>query len=131
MFAVTMVYSAFVLPETLQVSLRRKEFSLAGCSPLRFLKLFKNKAMSTLSVTVALQSFGDYLNLYDLNYLFLKNVFDVGTTEIGQYASCVGVSNVMSGFTMARAIKELGQQQATLMANSLWALSMFLFGTAK
>jgi len=131
MFLITMLFAQTTLPETLQLADRKKEFVLAACSPLRFLKLFKGKATSTLSIAVALQSFGDYLNLYDINFLFLKTGFNAGPPEIAKYASAVGVTNFASGFTMTHAIKTIGQQRATLLANSMWALSMTLFGTAK
>eukprot|EP00931_Biecheleriopsis_adriatica_P117212 TRINITY_DN92750_c0_g1_i1.p1 TRINITY_DN92750_c0_g1~~TRINITY_DN92750_c0_g1_i1.p1 ORF type:complete len:434 (+),score=64.13 TRINITY_DN92750_c0_g1_i1:78-1379(+) len=129
-FVATMVYAFGALPETLKLEDRRKELSLAACSPLRFLKLFQDRMLSTLAVAIGLQSFGDYLNLYDINYLYLKTVFDVGQTEVGRYASACGVSQVISGLTMSRSIRSAGQKGATAFANAMWIVSMGLLGTA-
>eukprot|EP00440_Ansanella_granifera_P044926 gb/GFBE01048689.1/.p1 GENE.gb/GFBE01048689.1/~~gb/GFBE01048689.1/.p1 ORF type:complete len:339 (+),score=39.82 gb/GFBE01048689.1/:1-1017(+) len=130
LFLVTLFYASRSIPETLKAEDRRKEFSLAACSPLRFVKLFQDRMLSMLAVTVGLQSFGDYLNLYDINYLYLKTVFDVGQTEIGRYASACGVSQLISGLTMSRAIHTVGQKGATAFANAMWLVSMGLLGTA-
>lgn len=130
MFLVATIFTQGVTSETLP-SNERKSFNINACSPLRFLKLFQGKMLSTLSLTVGLQSFGDYFNIYDINYLYLKTVFDVGQTEIGQYASCVGVTQFLCGPFMSNAIAKLGQKPATLLANVMWASAMGLLGTAR
>jgi len=130
MFLASMLYVAGTLPETLPLD-DRKKFNIAACSPLRFLKLFRGRVMSTLAVTVGMQSFGDYLNVYDINYLYLKTVFDVGQTEVGRYASAVGVTQFISGNVMGRAIKAIGQKGATLGANVMWSVAMGLLGSAR
>jgi hypothetical protein len=122
-----MVYAQITLPETLR---ERKQFNLQACSPLRFLKLFRTKTTSVLTLVIGMQSFGDYLNLYDINYLFLKKVFDVDQTGIGRYATAVGTTQFISGQTMAKSIGALGQKGATLFANTMWALAMALFASA-
>uniref|UniRef100_A0A7S1PSU0 Major facilitator superfamily (MFS) profile domain-containing protein n=1 Tax=Alexandrium catenella TaxID=2925 RepID=A0A7S1PSU0_ALECA len=129
-FVASMLYVLGTVPETLSPD-DRKSFNLAACSPLRFLKLFQNRVMSTLAVTVGLQGFGDYLNVYDINYLFLKTVFDAGQTEIGRYASAVGVTQFISGNVMGHAIKVMGQKAATLGANAMWSVAMALLGSAR
>jgi len=87
--------------------------------------------MPTLTLTVGLQSFGDYFNIYDINFLYLKTVFDVGVSEIGRYASCVGITQFFCGYFMPVAIGKYGQKRATLMANAMWAVAMGLLGSAK
>eukprot|EP00930_Biecheleria_cincta_P035899 TRINITY_DN24653_c0_g2_i1.p1 TRINITY_DN24653_c0_g2~~TRINITY_DN24653_c0_g2_i1.p1 ORF type:complete len:425 (-),score=95.41 TRINITY_DN24653_c0_g2_i1:334-1608(-) len=129
-FVITMIYAHNMVPETLKYEDRRKEFSLAACSPLRFLKLLQDRMLSTLAATIGLQSFGDYLNLYDINYLYLKTVFDVGQTEVGRYASACGISQLISGMTMSRAIHAFGQKGATALANCMWIVAMGFLGTA-
>jgi len=130
-FLAAMALAMTAVPETLPVEQRKKEFNLAACSPLRFLKLFHGRVLSTLTATVGLQSFGDYLNVYDINYLFLKTVFDVGQTEIGRYASACGVALFTAGPIMTRAISTAGQKTATLGANVMWAVAMGLLGGAQ
>lgn len=129
MFVVSLLWTAINVPETLALK-DRKKFNVAACVPWRFLKLFQGRTLSTLAVTIGMQSFGDYLNVYDINYLFLKSVFNVGPTEIGQYASACGITQFFSGSVMSNAIKTMGQQTATLGANAMWAVSMGLLGTA-
>jgi len=129
-FLVTLVYASSMLPETLKVE-DRKKFNPAACSPLRFLKLFQGRMLSTLSATIGLQSFGDYLNVYDINYLFLKTVFDVGQDGIGYYATACGLTMGISGNIMTQAIKTCGQKTATLLANTMWTISMALLGSAR
>jgi len=129
-FVASMLYVLGTVPETLSPD-DRKSFNIAACSPLRFLKLFQGRVMSTLAVTVGLQSFGDYLNVYDINFLFLKTVFDVGQTEVGRYASAVGVTQFISGNAMGRAISLFGLKTATLGANAMWSVAMGILGSAR
>lgn len=129
-FIATMFWILHKIPETLTDE-KRKEFDLAACSPLRFLKLFQGKTTSVLAATIGLQSFGDYVNIYDINFLYLKTVFGYGQAQVGTFATAVGLSQIVNGQVMRALIKQLGLTKSTLVSNMMWILAMGLLGTAR
>lgn len=131
LLGLTGAYIATLVPETMKKG-ESKKFNIAACSPVRFVKLFKTRTLSTLITTLALQSFGDYWNIYDLNYLYLKTVIpNFGQQQVGNFASACGSTMFLCGYIMKNAIQVLGQKSATLMGNSTYALAMALLGTAR
>mmetsp|Transcript_50473 Transcript_50473/g.156217 ORF Transcript_50473/g.156217 Transcript_50473/m.156217 type:complete len:499 (+) Transcript_50473:122-1618(+) len=129
-FLATGIWLACKFPETLTDD-RKKEFNLAACSPLRFLKLFQGKMTSRLAATIGLQSFGDYVNIYDINFLYMKTVLGYGQAEVGNFATAVGVTQIVNGELMRRMIRGVGQKTATLASNLVWILAMALLGTSR
>eukprot|EP00421_Protoceratium_reticulatum_P050941 CAMPEP_0168455404 /NCGR_PEP_ID=MMETSP0228-20121227/50732_1 /TAXON_ID=133427 /ORGANISM="Protoceratium reticulatum, Strain CCCM 535 (=CCMP 1889)" /LENGTH=495 /DNA_ID=CAMNT_0008470247 /DNA_START=83 /DNA_END=1570 /DNA_ORIENTATION=- len=129
-FLVTLAWLAMRLPETL-MDKKRKEFELSACSPLRFLKLFRQKMTARLAATIGMQSFGDYLNIYDINFLYMKTVMGYGQAEVGNFATAVGVSQIASGVIMQKLLRSSGQKVATLAGNAIWAVAMGLLGTSR
>eukprot|EP00929_Paragymnodinium_shiwhaense_P031786 TRINITY_DN17738_c0_g1_i2.p1 TRINITY_DN17738_c0_g1~~TRINITY_DN17738_c0_g1_i2.p1 ORF type:complete len:422 (+),score=109.58 TRINITY_DN17738_c0_g1_i2:81-1346(+) len=122
------IYANF--PETLQDS-RRKQFTLAGSNPVVFLKLFKSKVLARLTITQALQSFGDYANIYDINNLYFKGTLDYSPVQVGNYAMSYGITQILGGKLGQFQIKHLGQKTHTLVSNMALAASMCIFGMAK
>merc|ERR1719270_532272 len=76
MFGVCMAWASS-LSETLPLE-SRKQFKLSDVNPVAFLKLFKEKTLGKLAVVTAFQSFGDYVNIYDINNLFMIKVLRFG-----------------------------------------------------
>merc|ERR1740138_1674485 len=72
-FVATWIYVNTQFTETLSKS-SRKQFKFSDINPVAFLKLFKTKTLGWLVSTTALQSFGDYVNMYDINNLFMIKV---------------------------------------------------------
>ena len=60
------------LPETLPKHLRRK-MDWAACNPLRFLKLFRNRTMTLLTLARGLQDAPEFISIYDINFVFLNS----------------------------------------------------------
>mmetsp|Transcript_54996 Transcript_54996/g.159199 ORF Transcript_54996/g.159199 Transcript_54996/m.159199 type:complete len:422 (-) Transcript_54996:73-1338(-) len=117
-------------PETLRDD-RRKEFHITECSPLRFLALFREKMTATLATTIGLQSFGDIINLLDINFLYLQKVMSFEQAEVGNFATMVGVSQVVNGELMKRFGSQVPRKLLTAAANGLWMAAMMTLGTAK
>lgn len=130
LFLVTWFQILSTFTETLTVD-GKKDFDFAACSPLRFLKLFQNKVMGVLATTIGLQSFGDYVNIYDINFLYLKTQLGYGQSEVGNFATAVGISQILGGDTMTRIIRNFGQRSATLFSNISWTFAMLLLGTSR
>jgi len=130
LFAATYAWISQKLPETLADE-NRKPFDLLACSPLRFLKLFRQKMTATLAATIGLQSFGDYLNIYDINFLYLKSVLGYGTEQVGHFASLVGVSQIANGQMMKSMSAVAGRKGATAISNAMYAAAMVALGTSR
>lgn len=131
MFAATWLWVMTQIPETLTAN-GRKNFSLEACSPLRFLTLFqRGRVMSALAAAIGLQSFGDYVNIYDINFLYMKSVLGYGQAEVGNFATAVGLSQIGGGKAMEKMLTIAGQKSATLAANIMWIISMGLLGSSR
>lgn len=109
----------------------RKKFKLSDVNPVAFVKLFKDKTLSMLAVCTGLQSFGDYVNIYDINNLFMIKVLGYDQGKIGNFATMVGVTQILGGDVAKKTIAKLGLKKATLFANAMWMLGMALMGTAR
>jgi len=129
-FMATFFYVNTMFSETLAVSNRIK-FKLSDVNPLAFLKLFKTKTLGWLVSTTAMQSFGDYVNMYDINNLFMIKVLGYGQSQIGNFATMVGVTQIGGGKATSRIINSIGLKSATLFSNMMWVLGMAMMGTAK
>jgi len=129
-FVGSLLWVSAKFPETLTEE-GKKEFDLAACSPLRFLKLFRGRTMSAVAATIGLQSFGDYPNIYDFNFLYMKSVLGYGQGEVGSFATAVGVTQILGGEATRAVIKASGQRTATVVSNALWVMSLSLLGTAR
>merc|ERR1712137_1537628 len=81
--------------------------------------------------TTLLQSWGDYVNIYDINNLFMIKVLGYGQAEIGRFATMVGITQIFGGKVMGKMIANLGLKSATLASNSTWILGMFLMARAR
>merc|ERR1719221_1759349 len=117
-----------VCQETIQT---RKQFRFADINPFLFVKLFKERTLSWLSLTSLLQSWGDYVNIYDINNLFMIKVLGYGQAEIGRFATMVGLTQIAGGKVSANMIKNFGLQNTTLLSNIMWILGMAMMGTAR
>eukprot|EP00415_Alexandrium_ostenfeldii_P002390 UN2390 len=84
-----------------------------------------------LSATTGLQSFGDYANVYDINFLYMKTVMGYGQAEVGNFATAVGITQIAGGVSMGKFIRGFGQKGATLYANLLWIVAFGIFGTSR
>lgn len=129
-FVATWFYVFFNFTETLPVA-NRKQFKLSDVNPVAFLKLFKTHTLKWLVSTTALQSFGDYVNIYDINNLFMMKVLNYGPSEIGNFATTVGVSQILGGKVTSNLIKQIGLKQTALLSNAMWILGMAMMGTAR
>eukprot|EP00929_Paragymnodinium_shiwhaense_P070610 TRINITY_DN35758_c0_g1_i1.p1 TRINITY_DN35758_c0_g1~~TRINITY_DN35758_c0_g1_i1.p1 ORF type:complete len:427 (+),score=100.76 TRINITY_DN35758_c0_g1_i1:61-1341(+) len=129
-FVATFFWVLTQFTETLPES-GRKKFKFADINPVAFLKLFKTHTLKWLVSTTALQSFGDYVNMYDINNLFMMKVLQYGPSQIGNFATTVGLTQIVGGKVSAQLIKALGLKKATLISNMLWILGMAMMGTAR
>lgn len=129
-FVATFMYVNTQLTETLTDD-RRKTFRLTDVNPVACLKLFKTKRLGWLVTTSALQSFGDYVNIYDINNLFMMKVLGYGPREIGTFATTVGMTQILGGHVSSRMIKVLGLKPAVVFSNMMWVLGMIMMGTAR
>lgn len=131
MFVASMLYLMVGFTETLTDE-HRKPFEIAACNPLRFVKLFTHgPKIAAMAGTIALQSFGDYPNIYDFNFLYLKSVFGYGQQQVGQFATAVGVSQILGGEATGAVIKKVGQTRATLIGNLSWVFALGALGTSR
>merc|ERR1719316_80460 len=103
-FVVTWLYVNANFEETL-ADHKKKKFKLSDINPAAFLKLYQTKTMGWLTTCKALQSFGDYVNIYDINNLFMIKVLGYGQGEIGNFATTVGITQILGGKVTARCIK--------------------------
>mmetsp|Transcript_107256 Transcript_107256/g.313627 ORF Transcript_107256/g.313627 Transcript_107256/m.313627 type:complete len:425 (+) Transcript_107256:59-1333(+) len=135
-FCATSLWVKMQVSETLSAS-SRKPFRFADINPVAFLKLFKNKTLTLLAGATALQSFGDYVNIYDINNLFMIKTLGYGPSQIGNFATMVGVTQIAGGRVTAGVIEQLKKMKvpalkvAALFANVMWAIGMATMGTAK
>lgn len=129
-FVVTSIYVNGVLRETLPDE-NRKPFKFADINPVSFLKLFQTKMLGLLTTTTALQSFGDYVNIYDINNLFMIKVLGYGQSQIGNFATAVGVTQILGGAISSRIIKAFSLKTSAVFSNVMWTIGMALMGTSR
>eukprot|EP00413_Alexandrium_margalefii_P026032 CAMPEP_0204567334 /NCGR_PEP_ID=MMETSP0661-20131031/36543_1 /ASSEMBLY_ACC=CAM_ASM_000606 /TAXON_ID=109239 /ORGANISM="Alexandrium margalefi, Strain AMGDE01CS-322" /LENGTH=428 /DNA_ID=CAMNT_0051575241 /DNA_START=36 /DNA_END=1322 /DNA_ORIENTATION=+ len=129
-FVAATLYVSSSLEETLPQE-GRKNFKFSDVNPFAFVKLFQTGMLSKLTITGALQSFGDYVNIYDINNLFMIKVLGYGQAQIGNFATTVGVSQILGGMGSAMVIKSIGLKTTTLFSNIMWAVGMLLMGSAR
>merc|ERR1712151_302625 len=116
----SLFFLAVRFPETLRPQ-DTKDLDIAACNPLRFLSLFRRGgSMAATAGTIALQSFGDYPNLLDFNFVYLKSVLGYGQREVGNFATAVGVTQILGGEATKKLIEFAGQSRATLLCNASW-----------
>jgi DHA1 family tetracycline resistance protein-like MFS transporter len=129
-FVITWCYVKAKFTETLEDD-RKKKFKFSDINPVAFLKLFKTKTLAWLVSAKALQSFGDYVNVYDINNLFMMTVLGYDQPQIGNFATTVGVSQIASGYVSSRMIKQVGLVKSTVTMNLMWILGMAMMGTSR
>lgn len=129
-FVLTWLYVNSQYTETLSKE-KRKEFKISDINPVAFLKLFRTKTLGWLATTQALQSFGDYVNIYDINNLFMIKVLGYGQSQIGNFATTVGCTQIAGGQFTGGLIKKVGLKPATLISNLSWIVGMAMMGTAR
>lgn len=129
-FASVSLYMHRNFEETLDLD-KRKEFDLFASNPLSFLRLFRNKTMSTLALSVGCGSMAEYGNIYDINFLFLKTVLGYGQEEVGRFAAFFGLTQILGGRLTKQIIGSLGQQAYTLIGNFGYALGFTLMGLTR
>jgi len=129
-FVATLLYAKTQMSETLLPE-KRKTFKWSDINPFAFLKLFKNWTTGWLAITTGLQSFGDYVNIYDINNLFMMKTLGYGASQIGNFATTVGVTQILGGKVTATVIKQVGLNSAALFANVMWGIGMTTMGTAR
>jgi DHA1 family tetracycline resistance protein-like MFS transporter len=116
--------------ETLPAN-RRMPFDIKAANPFSFVQLFQNKLMSTYATSVGLNSFGEYANIYDINFLYLNQVMGYGQKGVGTFAMGFGVTQIFGGMAAKKLIMSIGQSSYTVIANACYALGFALFGTAR
>lgn len=130
LFLFSALFIKAAVPETLALD-NRKEFKLSDVNPVAFLKLFKNKTLGMLAACAALQSFGDYVNIYDINNLFMIKVLGYDQPQIGRFAMTVGMTQIAGGKISTEVVKQAGLNVAALFGNAMWAMGMSAMGTAR
>ncbi|CAK0802967.1 unnamed protein product [Prorocentrum cordatum] len=129
-FLVTAAWVQFGLSETLSTD-SRKEFKLSSVNPLAFMALLKDKTLAMLAGVAMLQSFGDYVNVYDINNLYMIKVLGYDPPQIGNFAMSVGLSQIAGGWATGKLVKGIGLKSHVLFANLAWALGCVVLGTAR
>merc|ERR1712039_246259 len=102
----------------------------SAINPFSFVKLF-TQAMAKLSSVLGLGSFGEYANIYDINFLFMKTVMGYGQNEVGLFATGFGVTQIGGGVVGKKMIEKLGQEGCTKLGNAAYIIGFALLGTAK
>merc|ERR1712183_82610 len=116
-FVLTSFWATTRINETL-VAERRKVFKPSDINPVAFLKLFKEKTLGWLTITGGLQSFGDYVNIYDINNLYMIKVLQYGPPQIGNFATMVGATQILGGKVSAQIIKRTSLKATTAFSNA-------------
>lgn len=129
-FLASTLFMSTQLPETLDPA-NKKKFKFSNINPVAFLSLFRERTLGMLGITTALQSFGDYVNIYDINNLFMMKTLNYGASEIGNFAMVVGVSQIVGGKVTQLLVRSTSLKQAALFANIMWAIGMSIMGTAR
>jgi len=129
-FVGTSFYVQTLMEETLTED-RKKAFKWSDINPLLFLKLYNKKTLAWLSSSSALASFGDYVNVYDINNLFMIKVLGYGQSQIGTFATLVGVTQILGGQISSKLIKATSLKLATVFGNIWWAVGMLMMGSAR
>jgi len=129
-FLATLAYINTTFEETLPES-SKKKFKFSDINPVAFLKLFKDRTTGLLAGAGALQSFGDYVNIYDINNLFMIKVLGYGPSQIGNFATTVGITQSVGGKVSKEIIQRVGLKPFTLFSNMMWAIGMSTMGTAR
>merc|ERR1740117_1848914 len=123
-------YYMRTIPETLADS-NKKKFKPSDINPVAFLKLFKDRTLGWLAVATGLQSFGDYVNIYDINNLFMIKVLGYDQGKIGNFATTVGVTQILGGKITGTLVKSIGLKNTQVFSNAMWVIGMAMMGTAK
>jgi len=129
-FLATFLYVNSQLTETLPLE-SRKKFNFADINPFLFLKLFKEKTLKWLTITNLLQSFGDYMNIYDINNLYMIKVLQYRDAQIGNFATTVGLTQIAGGMFTSKLIKTIGLSPTLLFSNMVWIVGMALMANAR
>lgn len=129
-WATTSFLAATRYPETLAEK-DKKEFDIFASNPLSFLRLLKNITMTKLVACVGCNSFAEYANIYDVNFLFLKSVLNYGQREVGLFATGYGVTQIGGGLLGGALIKKLGLSAYTKLGHAAYILGFGLLGSAK
>jgi len=129
-FLATLFFVGSLTSETL-TNEARKKFNYADINPVAFLKLFKDRTTALLTCTMTLQSSGDYVNVYDINNLFMIKVLGYGQPQIGKFATTVGLTQIAGGIISGRIIKGTSLKFSTAFSNFMWILGMAMMGTAR
>jgi Na+/melibiose symporter-like transporter len=129
-FLVTAAFVQLGMNETLPMD-GRKTFKLSSVNPLAFLALLKDKTLAMLAGVAMLQSFGDYVNIYDINNLYMIKVLGYDPPQIGNVAMTVGLSQIAGGLATSKIVKGIGLKSHFLLANLAWALGCMVLGTAR
>jgi len=129
-FIVTLFYVQTQVSETLPLA-NRKIFKMSDINPFLFLKLFKDKTVKWLTLTNLFQSFGDYMNVYDINNLFMMKVLNYKDAQIGNFATTVGLTQIAGGKFTSRMIKAIGLSSTITFSNAVWMLGMTLMANAR
>jgi len=129
-FLVTAAFVQLGMNETLSKD-SRKEFKLSSVNPLAFLALFKDKTLAMLAGVAMFQSFGDYVNIYDINNLFMIKNLGYEPAQIGNFAMSVGLSQIAGGAATGKIVKAIGLKSHVLFANLAWALGCMVLGTSR
>eukprot|EP00929_Paragymnodinium_shiwhaense_P121118 TRINITY_DN93248_c0_g1_i1.p1 TRINITY_DN93248_c0_g1~~TRINITY_DN93248_c0_g1_i1.p1 ORF type:complete len:493 (+),score=81.65 TRINITY_DN93248_c0_g1_i1:115-1593(+) len=129
-FATTFWWIARNYTETLDAE-HRKQLNFTKYRPLTFVQLFRRgRELVVLSIVMGLQSLGDLMNIYDINYLYMNSAMGYSETGVGNFAAAVGLSQIAGGKVMAETVRALGQKTATRLSSAMWAAAMLLLGSA-
>lgn len=129
-FLVTLAYVNSNVTETLPLE-KRKKFKPSDINPFLFLKLFKDKTVKWLTLANLFQSFGDYMNMYDINNLFMIKVLNYQDAQIGNFATTVGLTQIAGGWFTSALIKAISLKPSTLFSNVVWMVGMALMARAR
>jgi MFS family permease len=130
MFVASMLFVQSHIDETLPVD-KRRSFAMSDINPVAFLKLFQERTLGWLTISGGLQSFGDYVNIYDINNLFMIKVLQYEPPQIGNFATTVGLTQILGGKASAEIIKKTSLKTSCLFSNLMWVIGMAMMGTAR
>lgn len=129
-FLATALYVGTQVDETLMEESKR-QFKWSSLNPFAFLALFKERTLGWLAGVAALGSFGDYVNIYDINNLFMIKCLGYGAPQMGNFAMTVGLSQIAGGKVTGEIVKKVGLKAHVFIANLMWAVGMITMGTAR
>lgn len=129
-FSATMLWIHRRVPETLLPE-RARALTLSDFDAVAFLKLFRSKMLSQLTLTLVLQSWGDFGSSCEMTLLYLVRVLHYGPAQLGCFATAFSLSHYVGHRASTFFYRKFSFKAGLLFGNFSRALGMLLMGRAR